>query len=301
MKALVLLNESAGTLAGLDAKEAKARIERGFSDAGAEVEVRFVNPGKLADVARDALDSDLNAIIGGGGDGTINTIANAIIHGHKPFGVLPLGTHNHFAKDLNVPLGLDDAIRALANGTVSEIPVAEVNGRIFVNFSAIGLHPRVVLDRESQRQRTGRGKMPATMFATARQLLALPVQRVSLSSRGHTFATRTPSVIICNNPHQMKVFGVENASVPERGLLNVYVTTRPTRRTLLWQLLRAATNNIHENTRNLETMALPEMRIDSRRRHVAVSIDGEVVDLKTPLRYRIHERPLKVLVPGPIA
>jgi diacylglycerol kinase family enzyme len=123
------------------------------------------------------------------------------------------------------------------------------------------------------------------------------VHRVTLSSRGHTFATRTPSVIICNNPHQMKVFGVENASVPERGLLNVYVTTRSKRRTLLWQMLRASASQIDRNTPFFEAMALPELRIDSRRKRLAVSIDGEVIDLPTPLRYRIHERPLRVLVP----
>jgi diacylglycerol kinase family enzyme len=299
MKALVLLNEGAGTLAGMDAAAARELIGRGFHDAGADAQVRFVDPSKLRDVAREAAQaSGIDAIIAGGGDGTLNTVAGAVIDSHKAFGVLPLGTHNHFAKDLKVPLDLKEAIVALARGTVTELPVAEVNGHLFLNFSGIGLHPEVVLEREAQRQRKGLGKWPAMMVALVRKLHQPPVHRVTLSARGHTIAARTPSVIVCNNPHQMEVFGVADASVPERGLLNVYVTTRSKRRTLVWQMTKAAAGAIDERTRHFESFALPEVRIDARKKQLAVSIDGEVVFLRTPLHYRVHPRPLKVIAPA---
>jgi diacylglycerol kinase family enzyme len=133
--------------------------------------------------------------------------------------------------------------------------------------------------------------------AMARTLKDLPAHRVTLSAGGKTIARRTPSVIVCNNPHQMQVFGVEDASVPERGLLNVYITTRSTRRTVLALMTRAATGGLKFSTPHFEAMALPEVRIDARRSRLAVSIDGEVMDMPTPLRYRIRSRPLKVLVP----
>src|SRR5688572_1728355 len=104
MKAVVLLNEGAGTLAGLDVKDAQLQIARGFADASANVDVRFVEPRWLRDVALEATrGSEFGAIIAGGGDGTINTIANVVAGSDKAFGVLPLGTHNHFAKDLKIP------------------------------------------------------------------------------------------------------------------------------------------------------------------------------------------------------
>jgi diacylglycerol kinase family enzyme len=300
MRALVLLNEGAGTLAGLDVAVARERIGRAFHEAGADAEVRFVDPSKLRAVAAEAArTSGVDAIIAGGGDGTLNTVASAVIDSHKAFGVLPLGTHNHFAKDLKVPLDLDEAIAALARGTVGELPVAEVNGHLFLNFSGIGLHPEVVLEREAQREESGRRKWPAMFVAMFRKLRAPPVHKLVLSARGHTIAHRTPSVIVCNNPHQMEVFGVADASVPERGLLNVYITTGSKRRTLVWQMAQAAAGAINEKTRHFDAMALPELRIDARRRRLPVSIDGEVITLETPLHYRVRPRPLKVILPAP--
>ena len=299
MRALVLVHEGAGTLAGVDPGHARDRIARGFADAGAEVEVKFVPGAHLRDVAAEAArGAAFDAIIAGGGDGTLNTVAAALAGTHKAFGVLPLGTHNHFAKDLKVPLELDDAIAALARGEVVDLPVGEVNGRLFLNFSAIGLHPEVIMDREAQREEKGRGKWPAMTVAMFRGLISPPVHKLTLSARGHTIARRTPSVIVCNNPHQMEVFGVADASVPERGLLNVYVTTRAKRRTLLGQLFRAAARRITDSTRHFEAMALGEFRIDARKRRLPVSLDGEVTHLRLPLHYRIRPEPLRVIVPA---
>jgi len=301
MKAVVLLNEGAGTLAGLDVGDAQRQIARRFANAGAQADVRFVEPRYLRPIAQEAArGSDFDVIFAGGGDGTINTIANVVADSPKTFGVLPLGTHNHFAKDLKIPLDLDQAIAALVNGQVIDLPVAEVNGHVFLNFSAIGLHPEVVMDREAQREEKGRGKWPAMAVAMTRKLINKPaVHKLTLSARGHTIARRTPSVIVCNNPHQMEVFGVANASVPERGLLNVYIATRAKRRTLVWLMLRAAVNRIDDDTKHFESMALPDLRIDAKRRVLPVSVDGEVTDMETPLTYRIREKPLRVMTPAP--
>jgi diacylglycerol kinase family enzyme len=302
MKAVVLLNEGAGTLAGLDVNDAQRPIAREFAAAGAEADVRFVEPRYLRPIAQEAARGEqFDTIFAGGGDGTINTVANVVAETDKAFGVLPLGTHNHFAKDLKIPLDLDQAIVALAAGRAIDLPVAEVNGQVFLNFSAIGLHPEIVIDREAQRNETGRGKWPAMAVAMVRKLKSPPVHKLALSARGHTIAARTPSVIICNNPHQMEVFGVKNASVAERGLLNIYLTTRTKRRTLIWLLFRAAAGAIDENTKHFEAMALPELRIDSRRRALPVSVDGEVMDFTPPLIYRVRERPMKVIVPNEVS
>src|SRR3989454_326414 len=117
MKALVLLNESAGTLAASKDGGEADRIRAGFAAQRVEAEVRLVPPDDLARVSREAAgDAGVAAVVAGGGDGTLNTIAAALAGTGKPFGVLPLGTHNHFAKDMAVPLELGDAVAALARG-----------------------------------------------------------------------------------------------------------------------------------------------------------------------------------------
>jgi diacylglycerol kinase family enzyme len=78
----------------------------------------------------------------------------------------------------------------------------------------------------------------------------------------------------------------------------VYVATRSKRRAVVALMMRAAAGALRQTTPNFEAMALSEVRLDTRRNHIPVSIDGEVFDMKTPLRYRIRSRPLRVLVPA---
>jgi diacylglycerol kinase family enzyme len=296
MKLLVLLNSTAGALAKSDTHDEPQRIRQAFVAAGQQVEVRDVEGSRLEDETRAALESDVDVIIAGGGDGTLNTIANVVAGSGKAYGVLPLGTHNHFAKDLGMPLDLEPAIDAMARGQIIDLPVGEVNGRIFLNFSALGFHPELIRHREAQRKARDRRKWTAMIVALFRVFTRFPIIRVYLKTRDRLIKRNTPSVIVCNNPHQMKVFGVESASVPERGLLNVYLARSSSRLSMTWLFIRAAFGRL-DQAKNFEAMALPEVTIDSRRHSARVSIDGEVTDMRPPLRYKVRETGLRVLVP----
>ena len=320
MKVLVLLNESAGTLAASPTADEPRRVREQFAAHGVEAEVVVVAAGELEAATRKALlrcaaraavtpdgaappddaeNSDgFDAIVAGGGDGTLNYIASELAGTGTPFGVLPLGTHNHFAKDLGVPLDLDLAVAALARGSRRDIDVGEVNGKLFLNFSGIGLHPLVVRHREAQRAALGRGKFLALFVAMWRVLRRPPVVRARLDLPGGQSLRRiTPSVIVCNNPHQMKVFGVENVSYADRGVLNVYVAKSTNWLGLVWLIVRAAFRTL-DNARKFESLAVPELTIHTRRPTTRVSIDGEVVDLETPLRYSVRRGGLTVIAPA---
>ena len=297
MKALVLLNQAAGTLAASQTCDEPARIRAGFAAAGMDAEVRCVE-GKDLDAALAAARAErFDVLVGGGGDGTLNTIANALAGTDVAFGVLPLGTHNHFAKELGIPLDLDQAVAALARGRTADLDVGEVNGRIFLNFSGIGLHPMVIKHRDAQREALGRKKFVAMFFAFLRVLRSLPVVRVRLTF-GNTMLRRlTPAVIVCNNAHQMEVFGVANVSYPDRGVLNVYLARSTSRLGLIGLIIRAAFRRLN-NAKGFESLVLPEVTILTGGRHVRVSIDGEIADLETPLRYRVRRGGLKVIRPA---
>ena len=301
MKALVLLNQSAGTLAASKTADEPQRIRRGLAARGVEATVELVAPEDLERVARDAArDPALAAVIAGGGDGTLNTIAAALAGTGKPFGVLPLGTHNHFAKDLGVPLDLDAAVDALGRGVAAgasrAIDVGEVNGRLFLNFSGVGLHPQMVKHRDVQRAVLGRTKFVAMFFALLRVLRRPPVLRARLEAPGLSVRRFTPSVIVCNNPHQMRVFGVENVSYPDRSLLNVYVARSTNWAGIVWLFVRAALRTL-DNAWNFESVAVPELTLRTRGQTARVSIDGEVTDLQTPLEYRVMKGGLTVVLP----
>ena len=130
----VIVNAAAG--AG-EPEELRDSLAETFRAAGLDARVRVTRDGEEAlEAARVAAADGAGALVIGGGDGTIGAVAALLAGKDKPLGVLPLGTYNHFAKDLGLPLDLDGASRVAAGGRVARVDVGEVNGRVFVNNRA---------------------------------------------------------------------------------------------------------------------------------------------------------------------
>ena len=89
---------------------------------------------------------EIDAIVVGGGDGSVRTVAGVLADTGVPLGVLPLGTLNHFAKDLGIPLKVEQAAAAIAAGHTRNVDIAEVNGKTFINNSSIGIYPYMQLN-----------------------------------------------------------------------------------------------------------------------------------------------------------
>ena len=89
---------------------------------------------------RDRGGGEIDAVVVGGGDGSIRTVASVLAETSVPLGVLPLGTLNHFVKDLGIPLPLEEAAATIAAGHLRVVDLAEVNGRVFVNNVSLGLY-----------------------------------------------------------------------------------------------------------------------------------------------------------------
>ena len=109
-------------------------------------------------MAEEAARSDAEVIVAAGGDGTIDGIASVLADTGKILGVLPLGTFNLFANRLNIPLDLEAALHTAVNGRVAEINVGEVNGRVFLSRSSVGLYPFALRHREEMFRRFGRSR-----------------------------------------------------------------------------------------------------------------------------------------------
>ena len=137
MRVTVLLNAASGSGTAPDAAR---QIEQLLRDAGHEPGIELARSGdQLRALARAAAKDRPDAVLAGGGDGTINTVAAALVDTAIPLGVLPLGTLNHFAKDLGLPLSLADAVGVALAGHVTAVDVGEVNGHVFLNYSSIGV------------------------------------------------------------------------------------------------------------------------------------------------------------------
>lgn len=302
MRVVVLLNMEGGSVRLADAGEPAHTIRSSFAAHGVQAEIVPTRGTNLLAAAKAAASrSDVDGIVAAGGDGTLGTVAEALAGSRKPMGVLPLGTRNNFARDLGVPLSLARAVAVVAAREIREVDVGEVNGRVFLNNSSIGLYPRIVEVRSGHRWRRRAGKMLALARATLRVTRKVPRMRVLLASGAKRLTRTTPFVFVGNNDYAFGGFSARRPRL-DAGQLALYLTDRTTRLGLLKLAFRAIRGTLGKRVgRELETVCLEEVWVDPGKRIVRVSTDGEVRRLVAPLHYRIRKRALPVFAPPPLS
>jgi diacylglycerol kinase family enzyme len=292
VKVAVILNESAGRTA-----TSPEEVERTLAEAGIAAEVMVCGGDRLCEAARAAAATGVDAVVAAGGDGTVSAVAQALVGGDVPLAVLPLGTLNHFARDLGVPVDLAEASRAIAAARADRVDVGEVNGRYFVNNSSIGLYPEIVLDRDAQRRRTGRGKWRAMIAAAWRVLRRFPLLALRVVASGRAIVARTPLLFVGNNEYQINLLQLGQRTRLDGGHLGLYMLRCRGRLRMFGLMMRAILQRL-DQVRDFEAELVDEARVDLRRPRVNVALDGEVAPMRPPLTYRILPRALPVLRPA---
>src|SRR3954447_21952309 len=246
-----------------DNSEAAERLAGIFKEDQIAVDISLAHSGdELTELAREAARGPYRVIVAGGGDGTINSVAAAVLDTDKILGVLPLGTLNHFAKDLRIPVELDAAARTIIAGHTIEVDVDEVNNRIFLNNSSLGLYPMIVRERE-KRQRLGSGKWPAFIWATIQAFRRYPLLDVRLRVNDELLDLTTPFVFVGNNEYAMDLFNIGARDRLDKGLLSIYITQRTSRLKLITLALRAVIGNLRNDKDFLELRS-NEVKIATR-------------------------------------
>jgi diacylglycerol kinase family enzyme len=222
-----------------------------------------------------------------------------MVHASIPMGILPLGTLNHFARDLGIPTDLEGALAVVVQGIVRSIDVGEVNGRFFVNNSSVGAYPRVVRERQLVESGGRINRWPALLIAASRVLVRDFGVHTELEVDGCSKYYRSvPFVFVGNNRYSLeRLFDARWRERLDEGFLSVLSP----RADGLWSLARMSWRALRGKLRQAEDFDLwtaPSARLVTRRRTVHVAIDGEVARMKSPLNYRIHQRALRVLVPA---
>lgn len=287
----VILNARAGAGTGA------AAVREAFARQGLQAQLHVCERGEAIDGVLDTLQAQHpRIVVAGGGDGTVTSVAARLLDSDSALGVLPLGTLNHFAKDLELPLDLDGAARVIAAGESRYVDVGEVSGRIFLNNSSLGLYPRIVVDREVARRRLHLGKWPALLRATWRALRHPHALTVTLRVDGTELRRRTPFLFIGNNRYILQ--GLEAGSRPslDGGLLSLHVLREQTPIGFLWLALRTLCGRVTAE-RDFESHVADAFEVNATGDSIEVACDGEVARLPLPLRYRVRPRALQVLVP----
>lgn len=291
----VIINHDAGQSHSIDAADLAERLR----DGGHEPSITVARDGSgVVTAARTARADGAAIVVAGGGDGTINAVAAVLTGTDIALGVLPLGTLNHFAKAVRIPLKPELAVQTIVAGYRTRIDVGEVNGKVFLNNSSMGIYPEMVRERDAEQRHFGRSKWVAFFWASLRGLRRYPFLDVRLDVDGKLLIRHTPFVFIGNNEYAIEGFELGERKTLSAGRLSLYVSQRTGRLGLLGFALRALFGRLRQ-ARDFDTLLATEIVIETRRSQVQVATDGEVTMMDTPLHYRIRTGALSVVVPAP--
>jgi YegS/Rv2252/BmrU family lipid kinase len=290
----VILNAASG----LKGKEQiPETVKRVLQERGHEAVIHRPPHGTdICELARHLVSEGVSAIVAGGGDGTLNAVASALAGTNTPLGVLPVGTLNHFARDLKIPFEIEEAARVIAECHTVRVDIGEVNGRRFINNAIIGLYPVYRTQREHH-ERRGRNRFLAALTAVVTVLRMNPAMHVRVQQPGAEGERRTPILMVGNNRHEMEGYKLGNRDRMDEGLLWLYLVHRMSRFGLLRLGLSILLGRFSKS-QTCEVLSAPEFVVESRRKSVRISLDGEVVKMDYPLCYTSLPGALRVIVPA---
>jgi diacylglycerol kinase family enzyme len=288
----VLLNPRAGTQDEAVADRVAAAFR--LSQAG-DPDIRLTEGRLLHDAAAEALSRGPSVVVAAGGDGTVSAVASAIAGSQAALGILPLGTLNHFAKDVGVPLDLHEAVRAIIGRRIRRIDVGELNGCRFINNVSVGMYARLIAEREAM-QRLGRGRWIAHGLAAWRVWRRYRRLRIALHTDGHGRSVRTPFVFVGNNEYQLSGLELGARRALDAGRLHVCMAPGMSRRGVARMIVTAIFGDMGRLD-GFESFTAAELRLDAGVVQLNASIDGEVVAFDNPLTFRISAGALGVIVP----
>jgi diacylglycerol kinase family enzyme len=294
-----IINGDAGALRRTPAAGVERKLRISLARHNIEADIDFVyGAGLRAAVERAharAKRGEIDAIVIGGGDGSVRSAASVLAGSPVPLGVLPLGTLNHFAKDLGIPMQVAEAAAAIAAGRTRFVDIAEVNGETFINNSSIGVYPYMVIDRERRRARDRLAKWMAMLPAFFRMMRHFPRRRLRISAEGFARPYRTPCLFVGNNEYGMELFTVRRRHRLDTGKLWFYVVKPREPLEFFWMVCRLCFGRM-DQARDLDTFELAEAEVSAKTSRLPVALDGDVQIMHTPLRYRSRPRALTVIV-----
>jgi diacylglycerol kinase family enzyme len=298
----VLVNPGSGAQ---EVQDKRAILERVFGEAGRRF--RFVPVGEPSDLPRQSEAAATQArecggvVVAVGGDGTLNTVAQAAWRQGCTLGVLPQGTFNLFGREYGIAQDLETAARALLRAQPEPVQVAQINGRLFLVNASLGMYPQLLQDREAFKHQFGRHRWVAllaglyTLFEWRRQL------RLEIELDGQRTMVTTPTLFVGNNRLQLERIGMDAqvASQVGEGRLAALIPKPIGTWTMVWLMLKGAIGRLGD-PEQLHSLAFRNLtvRVVGRRR-VKVAADGEVGVMAPPLHFAVADRPVMLMVPRP--
>lgn len=287
-RALLLLNRKARN-GGLDIAGPLAILAQG----GIEIEPRSCDSAaSLADAVRASADQ-VDMVIVGGGDGTLNCAAPGLVETGLPLGVLPLGTANDLARTLGIGPDPASAARTIVEGRLRPIDVGDVNGRLFFNVASIGFSAE--LARELTGEAKKRWGVAGYAIASVRLLARTRPFTAFIEHDGQTLKVKSVQIAIGNGRHYGGGLTVDPDAQPDDGHFHVYSLEVDH----WWRLVALAPYlkwGTHKSWRDVRAFTTSELTIKTRRSR-SVNTDGELTTA-TPAVFRVRRKAVRVFAPA---
>ena len=294
----VIINTGSGSDGNTESLIANVRNQ--FAARGSQVHLFLCQTNdELLTAVDTVVEGPSKDIVVGGGDGTIQLVASRLIHTEKTLGILPLGTFNYFARNMSIPLTLEEAIETVVDGHTMKVTVGAVNDKIFLNNASLGLYPQLLEHREKIYDHIGRSRLAAYLAVLLVFLKRPSLLKLRLKGKHGDTHRRTPILFVYNNEFQMKEFDMPGHERVESGQLAFCLTSAVTALGLLKLALHGLFRKFRAST-DLEVLCLDEAIFDLKREKIPMAIDGEVCELQTPLHFRAIPAGLRVFVPAKI-
>ena len=299
----IIMNMNAGHRP-IDAEPMNDVLVRYFTQHGCDVELhitdeRYKVPQLILKVAAQH-QNRRGVIVAAGGDGTLNTVAQALMHGTVPMGIIPLGTFNYVARALGIPLDPLNAAHVVLHGHRHAIHVGCVNQYIYLNNASIGLYPQLIEQREYDNRRFGRFRSVAMLSGFTSLMREHQKLKLKLIVDGQIKAIETPLVFFGNNQLQLQDFKLNLAECAAMGKLAAVAITELSK----WQTLKLMARlqlGTFETAPEVAVFCAETIKIESKARQMKVAVDGEIVQVKTPLHFSVAKSALTVIVPHHIS
>ena len=292
-KATLIFNESSGSEAN---EKVALQAQTTLAENGIQLQCYRGQAGEdLAEAARAAIAGGSGYVLGAGGDGTLRAVAQAVADTNAVMGILPVGTLNHFARDLGIPLDLDEATQTVAAGKVRRVDVGDVNGEVFLNNCVLGLYPAYRKERDALEAR-GVPESLAAMTGWAATLRRYPLMNARLTIADATRDFRTPYILIANNKHSMEGSQPWVRQRMDEGQLWAYILLEQARSALIRNAARIVAGTFQAEE-DFEILQAAAFSLETEATEPRVSLDGEIAKIEAPLHFSSRPGGLKVVVP----
>ena len=290
----VLVNSRAGPQ---EAEPALERVRTALSTHGVSADIQTLEKGTdIRAEAQQALAEGFDVIVAAGGDGTISAVASILRGSETMMGILPLGTFNYFARSLDIPTDLEEAVALLSRGAPRRVRSAAINDRSFLNNVSLGAYPAILKTREDVYRKWGRRRVAAYWSALV-TLLTLPKPlRLTIEAEGERLRRRTPLVFAVNNAFQLEQMGLQGRDEIAKGHLALFVAPDTNRWGMLSNAVMLALGRAQRH-KEFEFMAASRFRIDAKHSRHDIACDGERERMNAPYELRVAREDLSVIAP----